>query len=265
VGSVYRFSYSNGSLGSVATIHSFASAANGLNTPVGGPVVDGDGNLWMSLESGGSGFGGISKVVPPAAAVGTATVSPVFTSSATYGKPTGQPSALKSNGMLLFTAGASGFGSLLRVQTTGVLQELWRFDSSTSLRKPVGTPVELADGSWIGSATSGGSAGRGGLFRIEPMAPGAPGATLVTRASSLYSLVTGSYTLAQAAADAVSRGGHLAVFSSNDERTAALPPISDDFIPALRADAQGGELSVAAALPLMTTAANIGELEMTLS
>ena len=50
-----------------------------------------------------------------------------------------------------------------------------------------------------------------------------------------------------------------------DERTAALPPISDDFIPALRADAQGGELSVAAALPLMTTAANIGELEMTLS
>ena len=50
-----------------------------------------------------------------------------------------------------------------------------------------------------------------------------------------------------------------------DERTAALPPISDDFIPALRADAQGGELSVAAALPLMTTAANIGELEMALS
>ena len=47
------------------------------------------------------------------------------------------------------------------------------------------------------------------------------------------------------------------------ERTAALPPISDDFIPALRADTQGGELSVAAAMPLMTTAANIGELEMT--
>ena len=50
---------------------------------------------------------------------------------------------------------------------------------------------------------------------------------------------------------------------SGGERTAALPPISDDFIPALRADAQGGELSVAAAMPLMTTAANIGELEMT--
>ena len=50
---------------------------------------------------------------------------------------------------------------------------------------------------------------------------------------------------------------------SGGERTAALPPISDDFIPALRADTQGGELSVAAAMPLMTTAANIGELEMT--
>ena len=221
VGSVYRFSYSNGSLGSVATIHSFASAANGLNTPVGGPVVDGEGNLWMSLESGGSGFGGISKVVPPAAA-GTATVSAVFISSNTYGKPTGQPSPLKSDGMLLFTAGAtSSRGSLLRVQTTGLAQELWRFSATpaTSLYDPVGTPVELADGSWMGSTKSGGSAGRGGLVRIEPMAPGAPSATLVTRA---YSLVTGSYTLAQAAADSVSKGGHLAVFSSNDERTAAL-------------------------------------------
>ena len=222
VGSVYRFSYSNGSVGSVATIYSFSAAANGLNTPVGGPVVDGEGNLWMSLESGGSGYGGLSKVVPPAADGGTPTVSAVFISSATYGKPTGQPSVLKSNGMLIFTAGAtSSRGSLLRVQTTGVAQELWRFSATgaTSLYDPVGTPVELADGSWMGSTKSGGSAGRGGLVRIEPMAPGAPSATLVTRA---YSLVTGSYTLAQAAADSVSKGGHLAVFSSNDERTTAL-------------------------------------------
>ena len=42
-----------------------------------------------------------------------------------------------------------------------------------------------------------------------------------------------------------------------------LPPISDDFVPALRADAGVGELAVAAALPLVTTAANIGELELT--
>jgi uncharacterized membrane protein YccC len=42
-----------------------------------------------------------------------------------------------------------------------------------------------------------------------------------------------------------------------------LPPISDDFVPALRAEAGVGELAVAAALPLVTTAANIGELELT--
>ncbi|MFZ4372833.1 MAG: FUSC family protein [Mycobacterium sp.] len=42
-----------------------------------------------------------------------------------------------------------------------------------------------------------------------------------------------------------------------------LPPISDDFIPALRAEAQGVDLAVSAALPLVTTAANIGELELT--
>ena len=45
--------------------------------------------------------------------------------------------------------------------------------------------------------------------------------------------------------------------------TGALPPISDDFIPALRAEARGGELAVSAAIPLLTTAANIGELELT--
>ena len=42
-----------------------------------------------------------------------------------------------------------------------------------------------------------------------------------------------------------------------------LPPISDEFVPALRAEAGAVKLAVAAALPLVTTAANIGELELT--
>ena len=45
--------------------------------------------------------------------------------------------------------------------------------------------------------------------------------------------------------------------------SAVLPPISDDFILALRAESRGGEMAVSAALPLVTAAANIGELEMT--
>jgi hypothetical protein len=42
----------------------------------------------------------------------------------------------------------------------------------------------------------------------------------------------------------------------------ALQPISDDFVIALRAEASDDELAVGAALPLVTTAAHIGELEM---
>jgi hypothetical protein len=42
----------------------------------------------------------------------------------------------------------------------------------------------------------------------------------------------------------------------------ALDPISDDFVIALRADASDDELAVAAALPLVTAAAHIGELEL---
>jgi uncharacterized membrane protein YccC len=50
---------------------------------------------------------------------------------------------------------------------------------------------------------------------------------------------------------------------AGDDAARVLPPISDDFVPALRAEAGTGELAVAAALPLVTTAANIGELELT--
>ncbi len=42
-----------------------------------------------------------------------------------------------------------------------------------------------------------------------------------------------------------------------------IPPISDDFVLALRAEAGAGELAVSAALPLVTVAANLGELELT--
>jgi hypothetical protein len=39
-------------------------------------------------------------------------------------------------------------------------------------------------------------------------------------------------------------------------------PISDDFVLALRAESGGDALSVSAALPLVTVAANLGELEL---
>jgi len=44
--------------------------------------------------------------------------------------------------------------------------------------------------------------------------------------------------------------------------TAAIPPISDDMVPAMRAEAGAGDLAVSAALPLVTAAANLGELEL---
>lgn len=47
------------------------------------------------------------------------------------------------------------------------------------------------------------------------------------------------------------------------DTTASLPPISDALVPALRAEAGAGDLAVSAALPLVTTAAHIGELELT--
>ena len=59
----------------------------------------------------------------------------------------------------------------------------------------------------------------------------------------------------EAHADAV-----CARLAGHDERT--WPPISDDLIPALRAESTGDEAAVAAALPLVTVAASLGELEL---
>jgi len=50
---------------------------------------------------------------------------------------------------------------------------------------------------------------------------------------------------------------------AGDGAAHVLSPINDDFVPALRAEAGAVTLAVAAALPLVTTAANIGELELT--
>jgi hypothetical protein len=44
--------------------------------------------------------------------------------------------------------------------------------------------------------------------------------------------------------------------------TAEHGPISDDFVLALRAESGGDALSVSAALPLVTVAAHLGELEL---
>ena len=43
---------------------------------------------------------------------------------------------------------------------------------------------------------------------------------------------------------------------------AARQPISDDFVLALRAEAGDNDLAVSAALPLLTVAAHLGELEL---
>lgn len=45
--------------------------------------------------------------------------------------------------------------------------------------------------------------------------------------------------------------------------TTVVAPISDDLVRALRAEAGTGDLAVSAALPLVTVAANLGELELT--
>lgn len=52
------------------------------------------------------------------------------------------------------------------------------------------------------------------------------------------------------------------ISGTEDPGAAERSPISDDFVLALRAESGGGSLSVEAALPLVTVAASLGELEL---
>jgi hypothetical protein len=46
------------------------------------------------------------------------------------------------------------------------------------------------------------------------------------------------------------------------DTTSTLSPIGETFVQALRAETDGAGLAVSAALPLVTVAANLGELEL---
>ncbi|MGW9169713.1 hypothetical protein ACWGPP_18840, partial [Agromyces sp. NPDC055657] len=49
---------------------------------------------------------------------------------------------------------------------------------------------------------------------------------------------------------------------TGDDATAVLVPIGESFVVSLRAEAAGTDLAVSAALPLVTAAAHLGELEL---
>jgi uncharacterized membrane protein YccC len=71
----------------------------------------------------------------------------------------------------------------------------------------------------------------------------------------------GVYPQARAVLEA--HAGALCARFDGSGGTGLTAPISDDLVPALRAEAGEGDLAVSAALPLVTAAANLGELELT--
>ena len=71
-----------------------------------------------------------------------------------------------------------------------------------------------------------------------------------------------SYPAARAVLEEHTRRICARISGTADPDATEHTPISDDFVLALRAEAPGGTLSVEAALPLVTVAASLGELEL---
>lgn len=137
-----------------------------------GLLLASDGNFYGVTNGGGtSSSGTVFKMTP--AGVLTTLVNFTGTTGAALGSAPNGVLVTGSDGNLYGTTaggGAGGFGTVFMITPTGTLTTLAQFTGTTGAvlgSSPKGGLVELPDGSFMGSTTTGGSGGGSGtVFRI---------------------------------------------------------------------------------------------------
>ncbi len=157
----------------LATFTGSTGAVLGTN-PTGGVVQDGDGVLYGTTSSGGSGggFGTVWKV----------TTAGAFTSLASFTNTTGAlPGSLPATRLIdggdgffygtTQAGGAGGFGTIFKISPAGGLTTLVQFTGTTGAfpgTSPNTNLLRASDGNFYGTTTSGGANGFGTIFKMAP-------------------------------------------------------------------------------------------------
>lgn len=183
--------------GAYSDLYSFPF--NGLSgaIPFGGLVQGADGNLYGTTTQGGpsyrdtnsvngQGFGTIFKITT------NGVLTTLFSFSGTNGSYPYGPLMLATDGRLYGTTisggaytnqlfgdvGYAGYGTLFRITTNGEFTSLYSFDR-TNGAQPLGTPLQLADGSFYGTTQRGGAYELGTIYRFRVSLPPSLGAPTV--------------------------------------------------------------------------------------
>lgn len=151
--------------GVFTTLLSFMET-NGANPGVP-PIQGTDGNFYGTTV-----YGGASGVGTVFAMTASGALSTIYSfSGGTDGANPFGPLVQGTDGNFYGTAsagGASGFGSVFRVNSGGAFTNLYSFTGGVDGLSPKGGLVQAADGNFYGLTPSGGASGKGNFFRITP-------------------------------------------------------------------------------------------------
>lgn len=158
-----------GTAGHETVLHSFTGGADGAN-PLGGVVLDPEGNLYGTTFNGGSGkylacFGGPCGVVFKLDPSGRETVLHSFKG------PDGDcPVALirdvEGNLYGVTKYGGAGYGVVFKLDTTGTETLLYTFKGLEDGSTPVAGVIRDAAGNLYGTTQLGGAFGAGVVFKL---------------------------------------------------------------------------------------------------
>jgi uncharacterized repeat protein (TIGR03803 family) len=144
--------------GVMTTLIAF-SGGNG-QSPLAGPLLSEDGNLYGTTSRGGTGGSGtIFKFTLPSSFQTLASFA-----SATNGNPQSELFQASDGSFYGTTAGQTGFGTVFRLNTNGVINTIAEFNGTNGAYPRAGL-VQGRDGNLYGTA-SGGGKGFGTIFRI---------------------------------------------------------------------------------------------------
>jgi uncharacterized repeat protein (TIGR03803 family) len=165
--------------GTFTTLALFNNLTNGTATqPMGNVpqtklVLAGDGNLYGTTNSGGTGgFGTVYRITVGSGAV-TSLVSFTSTSGLVPGTTPSTNLLLGSDGKMYGTttsggAGGLNLGTIYSITTAGVFTNLMSFTGTAGTApgsSPISALVQGADGNLYGSTTTGGAGGFGTVYR----------------------------------------------------------------------------------------------------
>lgn len=160
-GVVYRIT----GRGEFTVIHNFCAednCADGKN-PVAELLQGRDGNLYGTTFYGGNGGGVVFRI----GRSGAFSVMHAFSTEEGSGPSTGLVQA--SDGNFYGTTqsdGVSGFGTIFRMTTKGVLTTLYNFNLQSSGYAPLGTLLQATDSHLYGTTSNGSSGLYGAVFRM---------------------------------------------------------------------------------------------------